>query len=191
MLLFLDTETTGIPEWKTPSDDPCQPHIVQLAAALVDHKTLEIAQAINFIVRPDGWDIPPEVVELHGITVEWAKENGAPENFVVSLLMRLADRAEKVVGHNVNFDKRMVRIATKRYLSEDEQQKWKDLNKFCTMYESRGIIKIQLNGKKNKLPRLEEAYNFFTGEVLDNAHDAYADMLAAMVVYREIQKYKK
>lgn len=34
--LFFDTETTGLPLFEQPSEDPRQPHIVQLAACLVD-----------------------------------------------------------------------------------------------------------------------------------------------------------
>ena len=30
-LLMFDTETTGLPLWKDPSDHPDQPHLVQLA----------------------------------------------------------------------------------------------------------------------------------------------------------------
>ncbi|KSJ98283.1 hypothetical protein APA24_21400 [Pseudomonas aeruginosa] len=33
---IFDFETTGIPEWKLPSEDPCQPHIVEVAALLCD-----------------------------------------------------------------------------------------------------------------------------------------------------------
>ena len=36
MELFFDTETTGLPKYKLPIDDPAQPMIVQLAAIMSD-----------------------------------------------------------------------------------------------------------------------------------------------------------
>ena len=36
LALFYDTETTGLPDFKAPSEAQHQPHIVQLAALLVD-----------------------------------------------------------------------------------------------------------------------------------------------------------
>jgi DNA polymerase-3 subunit epsilon len=41
--LAFDTETTGIPDWKMPSESEYQPHLVQLAAILVDADTREKA----------------------------------------------------------------------------------------------------------------------------------------------------
>ena len=37
--IFFDTETTGLPLFKEHSEHPSQPHIVQLAACLVDLDT--------------------------------------------------------------------------------------------------------------------------------------------------------
>lgn len=37
--LFYDNETNGLPLFKEPSNHPGQPHIVQLAAVLVDLDT--------------------------------------------------------------------------------------------------------------------------------------------------------
>ena len=66
--LFYDTETTGFPRPKYLDDHPRQPHMVQLAAHLVDLNTGTIIQSIDFIVKPDGWTIPHEATEVHGIT---------------------------------------------------------------------------------------------------------------------------
>ncbi len=40
--LAYDTETTGLPDWNKPSDDPGQPRITQLAAELFDDETGEV-----------------------------------------------------------------------------------------------------------------------------------------------------
>ena len=68
LLFFYDTETTGIPNFKEPSEHPDQPHIVQIAAALVDDETRKTVSSINLIIKPDGWAIPEELTEIHGIS---------------------------------------------------------------------------------------------------------------------------
>jgi len=72
LIMPFDTETSGIPIWKEPSESECQPHLVQLAAILVEPDSREIKQEIDVIIKPDGWIIPDEVAEIHGITTERA-----------------------------------------------------------------------------------------------------------------------
>lgn len=48
--IFFDTETQGLPLWNDPSEDPRQPHIVQLAAALDDG---DVVDADIFPDRPE------------------------------------------------------------------------------------------------------------------------------------------
>ena len=67
-ILVFDTETTGIPDWKTPSDDEFQPHMVQLGAIRVDEDTKQVKQTLDVVIRPDGWMIPAATIEVHGIT---------------------------------------------------------------------------------------------------------------------------
>ena len=62
--LFYDTETTGMPLWDQPSEDPQQPHIVQLCAWLVDPDTRKTVAGIDLIVKPDGWEVPPAATSM-------------------------------------------------------------------------------------------------------------------------------
>jgi DNA polymerase-3 subunit epsilon len=55
--IFYDTETTGLPLFKEPSEHPDQPHIVQLAGCLVDLDTRKTIASMDVIVKPDGWTI--------------------------------------------------------------------------------------------------------------------------------------
>lgn len=54
-ILFYDTETTGLPDWKSPSGGETQPHIVQIGAILCNAETKEVVDTLNVIVQPDGW----------------------------------------------------------------------------------------------------------------------------------------
>lgn len=87
--LFYDTETTGLPLFKEPSEHPDQPHIVQLAAILVDLDTRREIASMDVIVRPDGWTIPDDVAAIHGITTGHAMQVGVPEKLAVRMFMSL------------------------------------------------------------------------------------------------------
>ena len=54
LIFVYDTETTGIPLFDQPSDDPRQPHIVEVAAGLFDMETGARFGEYHAIVRPDG-----------------------------------------------------------------------------------------------------------------------------------------
>lgn len=188
--LFFDTETSGLPEWKIPSDDPVQPHIVQIGAELVDLDSQEVVQALNVIIRPEGWEISPEMTAIHGISQEYAMERGIPEKEAVSSLLGLRKQAGLRVAHNATFDDRIVRIALKRFFDplapESEELKpsdlWKQGDKFCTCFRSREVVGLK------KLPTLEEAYLALTGEVLEGAHNAVNDVRACRVIYFALKK---
>ena len=50
--LLFDTETTGLPIWKEPSDSPDQPHIVDIACDLWDTETKERIDTFDAIINP-------------------------------------------------------------------------------------------------------------------------------------------
>jgi len=66
LICVLDTETTGLPKFKEPSDHPDQPHIVDICALLYTPQGV-LVDSFEAMVRPDGWTIPNDVSVIHGI----------------------------------------------------------------------------------------------------------------------------
>ncbi len=177
-VIFYDAETTGFPHWKKPSSDPDQPHLVQLAAALVNSTTKEIVQSLSLIIRPDGWDSPDNVAEVHGITTERAMSVGVPEVVACAAFFSMWEGRHRI-GHNEQFDARIMRIASCRYFNEETQNRWKEGSATCTGR----LAKKHLQTKGKAMPNLGEAYHHFTGQELAGAHDAMVDVQACMTVY--------
>ena len=189
-VIFFDTETTGLPDWKSPSEAENQPHIVQIAAHVVDVEAHQIKHSINFIIKPDGWTIPQETTDIHGITTDHAMEVGAPEKEVLEMFLNLWDGRLRI-AHNTTFDNRIIRIATKRYCDEAMIDAWANGEYQCTGVLSKPIMQMTPKNKYGfKMPKLSEAYKFFTGNELQNAHDAGADVDACMDIYFAILDHK-
>lgn len=185
-ILFYDTETTDLPDWKSPSDSETQPHLVQLAAILVDEETRETISAIDLIISPDGWTIPEEITEIHGITTEYAYLYGVGEHLALQVFMGMAMSAETRVAHNRTFDQRIIRIAMKRYgYDEVALDTWGTTdNHVCTMLAAKPDMMLEPKNKFGyKTPSLSEAYEHYTGKPLEGAHSAMVDARACMDVY--------
>ena len=162
--LFYKLATTGLPLFAEPSEDPRQPHMVQLAAVLMDLDTRQMIGCLDTIVRPDDWQIPEESTELRGIPHVIAARLGIGEPVALNTLLDLWSCAEVRIGHGQAFDARIVRIAMKRHLvpamgQEGEQfaDQWKDAPAICTaklVKELRGLT---------KQPTLEDAFAMLVG----------------------------
>lgn len=197
-LFFYDTETTGLPLFREPSEDPRQPHIVQLAASLVDSETRRTIASIDVITRPDGWTIPDEVAAIHGITTEHASDVGVCEKLALRMALELWSAAGKRVAHNEQFDARLVRIGLLRHLNGSDTSvladTWAAGIAECTQILSTPHVKAPPTAKmiaagRNhyKSANLGEAYKHFLGKDLENAHSARADVDACIAVYFAIQ----
>lgn len=181
LALVYDTETSGIPLWKQPSEDPGQPHIVTLSASLVDVFEKRIVASMDVIVKPDGWSIAPEVVEIHGITEQAAMRFGIPEEVAVDALYALASAADFRIGFNEMFDARMIRIGLKRMGDEEAAEAFKAQQTQCMM---RACHKIM----GGKWPKLTEAYRHFFGRELESAHTSRGDCNATLELFYALQE---
>lgn len=195
--LFYDTETSGFPLFSEPSSDPRQPHIVQLAAKLIDLETQAVYQAIDVICRPDiTWSIPKEASDVHGITQDLALEVGIAERDALSMLLGMKERAAVRIAHNEQFDTRILRIACKRFIGDEAADGWVAGDTECTMRLATPILNLPPTDKMRRAGRnhpksanLSEAYKHFTGNDLENAHSAMADVDGCIAVYFAIQQY--
>ncbi|NMG64337.1 3'-5' exonuclease [Azoarcus indigens] len=195
-IFFYDTETTGLPDFKAPSEAAHQPHLVQLAALLVDPHSRETIASMDVIVRPLGWTIPDDVATVHGITTEQATAVGVSESIALGLFLDLWGCAGVRIGHNEQFDARIIRIAQHRFDCGDLDA-WKGAATECTARLATPICQIPPTDKmvkagftKFKTPNLSEAYRHFTGLALQNAHSAMADVMACRDIYFAILDQK-
>lgn len=179
LILGFDTETTGLPIWGKPSGDDIQPHMVSISAGLFDDDTEQLLQSMNVIIKPNEWEIPQETIDVHGITFEQAMDVGVTEETALNMFLELWGGRTRV-AYGSTFDNRIIRIATKRYCSDLIIDEWKQGSQGeewkCMMIKS----KKRMGGKQ---PKLFEAFKHFTGNDLENAHTAWADMMACMDIY--------
>lgn len=187
MILFFDTETTGLPNERLPIGHPSQPYIVQLAAQLCEGDGKPVA-GFSLIVDP-GVPIPAGAANVHGITTERAVKFGVSTHFALSAFSHLYRNADLIVAHNSKFDKFVIETAIARH------QNVKPLEKafFCTMEAAAPIVNLPPTERmlaagitKPKPPKLEECIRYFFGEGLDGAHDAMVDVEACRRVYFHI-----
>lgn len=178
--IFYDTETTGLPLFQEPSNDPRQPHIVTLSAIMVDLDTQKTLQTLDVVIKPEDWESEPEALQTHGITKEYALDVGISERLAAEMLVDMVGDNIRI-GHNQSFDSRIVRIALKRYIGDEEADVWKEGKRDCTMW----LAKKQLGLSKN--PKLSEAYSMLLNKEMQGAHQSMADTLACRDVYFALQ----
>jgi len=178
-IFIFDFETSGLPVFKEPSGGDNQPHVVQVAAITCDSETRKIKQSLDVIIKPDGWEIPQEVIDIHGITNEYAKDVGVPEKLAFEMFFAMWNENLQV-AYNTTFDRRIARIGTKRFFSEELQEIWHKSEYECAMVAAKKDMGV-------KSVKLVDAYKHYTGNELVGAHSAMADTKAAMAVYFAIK----
>lgn len=190
-IFFFDAESTGIPHFKLPSEDPSQPHLVELCGLRYSVDG-ELVGGVNLIVKPEGWTIPDDVIAIHGITNEIAHERGTQEPIALAAFMALYQGCALRVAHNRSFDDRIIRIALMRYADEDQANAFKAEPGECTALLSKPICQLppteamkKTNFKNSfKTPSLAEAFRHLTGgKELVEQHRALPDAQACARVY--------
>ena len=170
--LFIDTETTAKADFKAAPDAPQQPRLVQLGMVLSDGTGKELG-SVDLIVKPDGFSIPKEASDIHGITQEIAEDCGVPLALAMDILDAWMTIAETKVAHNIEYDDFVISGELLRMGRSTKEPKG-----FCTMQAMTPECQIPNKWGKFKWPKLQEAYSHAFGKEFDNAHSAIADVRA-------------
>jgi hypothetical protein len=103
--IFIDTETTGRPEDydEPPSNTNNWPRLVQIAWLIYDRDCNLISENVK-IIKPDGFLIPDEAIQIHNINNIRATKEGENLKAVLELLLDDAKNSTAFVGHNIVFD---------------------------------------------------------------------------------------
>lgn len=187
--LIFDTETTGMIKRKEEVWHPDQPHIVQLAAVVVETDKWEITTRFSTLVRlGKGVEIHPKAEEVHGISAETCSKYGLDAGFACATFNELCGLSDVLVAHNLDFDLHVLRSAFWRLGHTDETEHKRTC---CTMKSSTNILKLPGKFNGYKWPTLAEAYLHFVGEELEGGHDAMVDVMACGDVYHELVELGK
>jgi len=187
MILFLDTETTGLPKYSATDPTEKWPRVVQLAWSLYDNEGHRESLK-SFIIYPTDFSIPADSARIHGITTERAKSEGVSLYKVLPEFNADVERATSVIAHNLDFDLPIVHTEFARCKMTTtilEKQN------FCTM-KPREIVswcKIpKANGYGYKWPTLNELHMQLFQEAFTGSHNAGADVEACARCYFELRK---
>lgn len=187
MLLFFDTETTGKYDFKASHTAPQQPHLVQLGMILDDLEGNTIEE-YETIIRVAEINIPISAAEIHGITTAIANAQGIDVRIALDKFDEFWQRSNRIVAHNVEFDKKVMKTAYHRVGMEGL---FGITPTYCTMHHSTGVLKLP--GRYGyKWPKLEEAYRVLVDvEGFEGAHNALNDVRACRDVYYALRRLGK
>lgn len=191
-LVFVDTETTGMMDYKSPPSARHQPRIVQLSAILAsaDGKQLDV---FDVLIKPDGWSISLGAQKVHGITMKRCLDAGVPVREALAKLENFCVSGCLFISHNADFDRRMLVIEDHHRSRNVDVQvgTWGKKPWYCTMREATDICCLPGRYGKYKWPTLSEAHQHFFRRDFDGAHGGAADTAACMRVYFAMNKPKR
>ncbi len=174
-LVVLDTETTGL--------DFARDEIIEFAAVAVeqrDGKAEIIEEYDELVTLSPGSFVPPEIVQLTGITNEDIRERGIPKTRLCCDIARLIGGNTLLLAYNAHFDLSFLYYLLLRH-GDPLILKGKDKLDLLTVYKDR-------RSYPHKLCNAIEGYGL-SGQVV-NSHRAVDDVIATVAVMVEMDKEK-
>lgn len=188
MYIIFDTETTGLPrDWNAPiTDTDNWPRVIQIAWQLHDDMGTMIEHQ-DFLIRPEGFDIPYDAEQIHGISTELAREQGESLEDVLHLFNEALSKAKFVVGQNIKFD---INVTGCEFVRTEMDTPMLEMSILDTCTETTANL-CQIPGGRGgrfKLPTLTELHQYLFNVPFAEAHNATADVEATTRCFFELMR---
>jgi DNA polymerase III subunit epsilon len=182
-LLFIDTETSGLPpKWDVPySERDNWPYSVQIAWVIFSRDGQAIKKESHYI-KDNDFEISAAAFRIHGISKDFLLQHGeSRQKILQQLAADLTQYQPLVIAHFMQLDFHMVGADFYRIGMDNPL---KDLPRFCTMQATSKYV----SNPKSKYLRLDRLYYILFGEVLENQHEALTDATATAACFFEMVK---
>ena len=186
MYLIFDTETTGLPKrWDAPITDTGNwPRCIQIAWQLHDEMG-KLIDHQDYLVRPDGFNIPYDAERIHGISTELAQAEGIALAEILEKFNIALSQTKFIVGQNLGFDINIMGCEHYRF-GVDSPLTTIPVLDTCTEVTA-SLLKLPGGrGGKFKLPTLTELHQYLFDIPFNEAHNATADVEATTRCFLEL-----
>ena len=186
MYLIFDTETTGLPKrWDAPiTDSDNWPRCIQIAWQLHDDMG-QLIEHQDYLVKPEGFNIPYDAERIHGISTELADADGITLAEVLEKFNIALGKAKFIVGQNLGFDVNIMGAEFYR-MGVDSPMASMPVLDTCTEVTA-SLLKLPGGrGGKFKLPTLTELHEYLFNVPFAEAHNATADVEATTRCFLEL-----
>jgi DNA polymerase III subunit alpha len=188
MYLIFDTETTGLPRsWSAPITDTSNwPRCVQIAWQLHDEMG-NLIEHQDYLIKPEGYNIPYDAERIHGISTQLAIEEGFLLQEVLQKFNIALSKTKYIVGQNVGFDVNIMGCEFHRAGITSPMVKMPVLDT-CTEVTASLLRLPGGRGGKFKLPTLTELHQYLFNQPFAEAHNATSDVEATTRCFLELIK---
>lgn len=180
-MLFIDTETSGLPKrWDLPYSNKFNwPYALQISWIIYKPDGTEVKRE-NYYVNEKDIIIDKDSIKIHGITEDFLLTHGKKRK---EILRKLSYDIKKydplIVGHFVELD---IHVLSADYLRSRIKNPFENRDFFCTMLKSAAFV----NSPRSKFLKLSELFKFLFDKHPVDLHNAEKDAELAADCFFEL-----
>jgi DNA polymerase III subunit epsilon len=196
--IVLDTETSGIMDYKRPADAPGQPRVAEVALIYLDDNLNVEREYQAYITPARQWLMEPGATAINGLTDEFLHEKGIGIEHALEVYSEAIHEGRSVVAHGAQFDCKMMRAEMRHAGMDDLFERTKSLcimrglmshakqtGRWLYKYDDQGEVLLTKKGEPaGGMPKLTDACRYFNIPLPEKAHGALGDAQAAALIFK-------